>query len=111
MVAILMSSHDMQLQDAVDTVGELCFAVLDDFENLKDQIPSWGPDIDRDVSHYVRGLENCMIACLHWSFISGRYFGKEGANIRKTHVVKLLPKKTKSLPSSNMPVSGVRAVY
>jgi len=93
-----MHSEGMDLQDAIDRVGDMCIKVLEEFENLKSQLPSWNPKVDQDIKRYISGLENWFIACLHWSFLSGRYFGKEGPSIRETHVVKLLPKKSHKKP-------------
>ncbi|KIJ56930.1 hypothetical protein M422DRAFT_149352 [Sphaerobolus stellatus SS14] len=93
MVAILMNRYDMDLQSAVDAVGDMCVAALEEFEVLKDHLPSWEPSIDEAVSRYIQGLENWFVACLHWSFLSGRYFGKDGLRIRETHIVHILPKK------------------
>jgi alpha-muurolene/germacrene-A/gamma-muurolene/(+)-delta-cadinol synthase len=90
MVVILMKVERLALQDAVDRVGDMCCGVLDTFQNNLKLLPKWGPHIDKDVESYIRGLESWLIACLHWSFLSGRYFGAKGQEIKKTRVVELL---------------------
>ncbi|KAI0327815.1 terpenoid synthase [Cubamyces sp. BRFM 1775] len=92
MIAVIMHRHNVGLQEAVDFVGTLCKASIDRFEHDRQLIPSWGPEIDRDVAVYVRGLQNWIVGSLHWSFESTRYFGMEGASIKKHRIVKLLPK-------------------
>lgn len=87
-----MREHDLELQEAINTVGDMCFSVLNDFQRYKRQLPSWG-QIDSDLSRYIAGLENWMIGCLHWGYMSGRYFGSEGLEIKKTGVVKLWPRR------------------
>ncbi|KAF8514883.1 terpenoid synthase [Hysterangium stoloniferum] len=95
MVIILMETHALELQDAVDYVGDMCITTLDKFREYKQDLPKWGTEVDRDVARFIRGLENWLIACLHWSFISGRYFGAQGLVARDTLTVELLPKKNR----------------
>ena len=91
MVVILMKVEGLELQEAVDHVGDMCCTVLETFQKKRKKIPKWGPQVDDDVERYLRGLESWLIACLHWSFMSGRYFGKKGSQIKKTGIVELLP--------------------
>lgn len=95
LVVLFMKQYDSQLQNAVNTVGDMCFTVLDNFETYKRRLPSWGSQVDKDLGRYIEGLENFMIGCLQWGYMSGRYFGTEGPNIKETRVVKLLPRRTK----------------
>jgi alpha-muurolene/germacrene-A/gamma-muurolene/(+)-delta-cadinol synthase len=91
MVVILMRVEGLGLQEAVDHVGDMCCSVLEVFQRSKRNLPKWGPQIDGDVERYLRGLESWLVACLHWSFLSGRYFGKKGLAIKETRIVELLP--------------------
>lgn len=91
MIPIVMRTRGLKLQEAVDFVGDLCdFSILR-FLEAKKKMPSYdhGGHIDRQVAHYVRGLEDWMVGSLHWSFESGRYFGREGKGVKKSRVVKL----------------------
>lgn len=92
MIAVIMHRQDLGLQEAVDAVGVLCKASIDRFEQDRRLLPSWGPEIDRDVATYVQGLQNWIVGSLHWSFESTRYFGKDGVSVKKHRLVKLLPK-------------------
>ena len=101
MVIIIMRSQGVDLQTAVDAVGDMCCRTLDAFGNFRKRLPSWGPKIDEDVGRYVGGLENWIVACLHWGFMSGRYFGAKGPEIKKTGIVELLPSRQTLKPILN----------
>jgi len=66
----------------------LCNHVLDDFTN------DWGPEIDREVETYVKGLQvvDLMGGLLGWSFNTERYFGKEAKVVKPNCLVTLLPR-------------------
>ncbi|KAJ7228636.1 terpenoid synthase [Mycena pura] len=91
MIVILMKYHGHTLQSAIDYVGELCRFTIDAFQRDRESLPSWGPEIDDMVQRYVGGLENWIVGSLHWSFMTERYFGKSGADVKKNRFVALLP--------------------
>lgn len=92
MIAVMVEQQGLSLQEAVDFVGELCKESIDRFETDRHKVPSWGPDVDRDVEIYLHGLQNWIVGSLHWSFESTRYFGHEGAAIKKHRKIELLPR-------------------
>lgn len=96
MIVILMKHHGLSLQGAVNYVGELCKQTIDAFVENQQSIPSWGPEIDTDVTVYVKGLQDWIVGSLHWSFVTERYFGRDGAKVKKYRVVKLLSKVNKN---------------
>ncbi|KAI0820240.1 terpenoid synthase [Trametes gibbosa] len=100
MIAILMNIRGLDLQSAVDHVGELCKQTIDVFIENREKIPSFGPDLDRDVAMYVQGLQDWIVGSLHWSFMTKRYFGTAGAEIKRHRVVKLLSRKGGDHPQS-----------
>ncbi|KAI0823518.1 terpenoid synthase [Trametes gibbosa] len=100
MISILMNIRGLDLQSAVDHVGELCKQTIDVFIENREKIPSFGPDLDRDVAMYVQGLQDWIVGSLHWSFMTKRYFGTAGAEIKKHRVVKLLSRKGGDHPQS-----------
>lgn len=91
MIPIAMRTLGLNLQEAVDFVGDLCAAAMSRFLAAKRRLPSFdrGGRIDHEVALYTRGLEDWIIGSLHWSFESSRYFGKEGKGVKKRRVVKL----------------------
>jgi hypothetical protein len=70
----------------------MCKQSIDRFVEEQAHLPSWSPAIDRDVAVYVDGLANWIVGSLHWSFLSERYFQKDGARIKRERVVDLLPR-------------------
>ncbi|KAG7094684.1 Sesquiterpene synthase Agr1 [Marasmius oreades] len=92
MIPVIMNEFQYDLQTAVDYVGSLCKESMDRFIDDRAQLPSWGPEIDRQVNIYVDGLADWMVGSLHWSFESERYFGKSGSEVKKTRVVNLIPR-------------------
>ncbi|KAH8117137.1 terpenoid synthase [Phellopilus nigrolimitatus] len=94
MVIILEANYGMELQAAMDYVGEMCRLTIENFIENKKRVPSFGcTQIDRDVAGYIQGLQDWIVGSLHWSFMSHRYFGTEGGEVKKHRYVKLLPKR------------------
>lgn len=91
MIPVVMHQRGLSLQEAVDFVGEMCKSTIDRFKAERDNLPSWGPEIDRQVNIYVKGLADWMVGSLHWSFESTRYFGTNGRKVKSTRIVELLP--------------------
>lgn len=93
MIAILMNLRGLDLQSAVDFVGDLCKQTIDAFVENQRSLPSFGPELDRDVAMYVQGLQDWLVGSLHWSFMTKRYFGDAGADVKQHRIVKLLPRR------------------
>jgi len=91
MIPVVMNERGLDLQAAVDFVGEMCKSAIDRFKTERANLPSWGLEIDRQVVIYVQGLADWIVGSLNWSFESTRYFGIHGHKIKKTRVVELLP--------------------
>ncbi|KAL1759644.1 isoprenoid synthase domain-containing protein [Schizophyllum commune] len=99
MIAVVMNERGLDLQGAVDFVGELCKQAIDRFNYARSCLPSWSPQIDRDVDVYADGLANWMVGSLHWSFETERYFGKDGHTVKATRVINLLPRRATAPPA------------
>lgn len=82
----------MGMQEAIDYAGDLCKQTMNVFTENKDLLPSWGAAVDADVQVYVQGLQDWIVGNLHWSFVTERYFGKRGAEIKATRILEVLPK-------------------
>lgn len=61
MIVILMTYHGHNLQSAVDYVGDLCSQTIDAFVKNRDNLPSWGPEVDDMVQRYVQGLQDWIV--------------------------------------------------
>ena len=92
MIVILMKHRGLDLQSAVDYVGNMCKSAIDRFIAERGCLPSWGPEIDEQVKIYVDGLADWIVGSLHWSFDSERYFGKLGLEVKATRKVTLYPR-------------------
>ena len=92
----MMAHRKLTLQQAVDYVGELCRDTISGFMENENRIPSWERDIDNDVAIYVKGLKDWIVGSLHWSFMTERYFGEAGMEVKKTRIVALFPKKRRT---------------
>ena len=93
MIVVVMKQDGLDLQSAVDFVGQLCQQSIDRFIEERANLPSWGPEIDRQVDIYVDGLRDWIVGSLHWSFESERYFGKTGLEVKRSRIVNLLPRR------------------
>lgn len=93
MIVVVMNQEGLDLQSAVDFVGDLCRQSIERFVAERASLPSWGPEIDSQVDIYVDGLADWIVGSLHWSFESERYFGKIGLEVKKTRTVTLLPRR------------------
>ncbi|KAF5664694.1 hypothetical protein FHETE_6965 [Fusarium heterosporum] len=77
-------------QEAFNTVGDLLEQRYEEWERTIAQLPSWGPKTDVHVARYIQGIQDVVQANVTWSFQSGRYFGKQAAEIRRTRMVDVM---------------------
>jgi len=92
-LTVLMNQYNWDLQQAADHVGVHFKALLDSFYADKARLPSWGPKLDPIVAKFVMAMENWFIGNCDWSFETQRYFGPQHAEIKRTRIVKLYPKR------------------
>lgn len=97
MVVVVMTHHNLTLQQAIDYVGALCCGAIDRFLDNKDRVPKWGSDkVDQDVQLYIKGLEDWIVGSLHFNFLTDRYFGADGELVKQTRIVKIMEKKLRA---------------
>jgi len=94
MIPVVMHERGLDLHCSVDFVGDMCRQSMERFVADRERLPSWGAEIDKQVNVYVEGLADWIVGTLHWSFISERYFGKGGQEVKQSRLVKLLPFRT-----------------
>ena len=56
-----MHEKGLNLQEAVNFVGELCKKCIERFEHDRQHVPSWGPELDYQVEIYIDGLQNWIV--------------------------------------------------
>jgi alpha-muurolene/germacrene-A/gamma-muurolene synthase len=91
MICVFMFHDGLTVQQAMDRVGDMCKYTIDTFSENQARIPSWGGDVDRDAKLYVDGLKAWIAGSLHWSFMTKRYFGDNGALAKATRIIELFP--------------------
>jgi alpha-muurolene/germacrene-A/gamma-muurolene synthase len=94
MICVFMTNDGLDLQQAVDRVGEMCKQAIDTFIENQARVPSWGDRLDKDVKLYVNGMQEWISGSLQWSFLTKRYFGDNGQLVKATRVVELLSQET-----------------
>ena len=95
-LTVLMESKGLNLQEAADHAGVLFGDLVSRFIAERKKLPSWGPDLDRDVGRYVDAIGHWVVGNLYWSFETPRYFGSALEDVKRTRIVKLRPRKAKS---------------
>ena len=91
-LTIAMHQLNTDFEGAMEWVVNYHTEIETKFLDGLKRIPSWGPELDRQVQQYIYGLANFPRGNDCWNFESGRYFGSKGREIQKTRVVPLLPK-------------------
>jgi len=87
-----MRQHMLDLDGAMDWACKYHEGMQRRFLTPVMQVPSFGDEVDRDVSEYIFHLANWVQGNTCCSYECGRYFGDKGLEVRRTGVVALLPK-------------------
>ncbi len=62
MICILQEHYGMDLQEAMDYVGEMCRMTMENFKENAKRLPSFGSaEVDADVAAYVKALQDWMV--------------------------------------------------
>jgi len=85
-----MKNHKTDLQGAIDHIAELSGQRVQNFLQAKAEVPLWDGETNQNVVNYIRGLEDWMAGTLYWSFLSKRYFGEKGEEVKRCGLVQLL---------------------
>ena len=82
----------------LDMAGAMNWACQHHYEKqakflaLREQVPSFGPEVDEALKEYVDLLGNMTRANYCWHFECKRYFGDMGLEVQKGRYVSVLPK-------------------
>ncbi|EJD08331.1 terpenoid synthase [Fomitiporia mediterranea MF3/22] len=114
-VTVVMHELNVGLDAAMQWVLNFHRETEAKFLDAVKRVPSFGPEIDRQVKHCVNGLANWPRGSDCWNFESGRYFGSKGLEVQKSREVALLPKVEKptkdgSLRRENVVVPLIEAL-
>ena len=91
MFSFLQRTRGMSMQEAADYSGVIWLGLLDKFREGQQEIRSFGPEVDKMVKTYFRGIENWIVGNIHWSYDCHRYFGVRGQEVKATKTAKLGP--------------------
>jgi len=94
LMTVTMHQFNCDINDAMARAAKYQAELQTDFLNQRKMLPSWGPDIDKQINEYIPGVANWCRAYDCWCFESHRYFGDKGLEIQQTRCVPLLPKFT-----------------
>jgi hypothetical protein len=73
----------------MDIAGGFFADYAEEFGKWKEQLPSWGSEIDAAVSEYVKGMAACVRGYIEWSLTGSRYFGTSVEEVKRTRRVLL----------------------
>ncbi|KAI0061988.1 terpenoid synthase [Artomyces pyxidatus] len=92
-VTVVMHELDTTLDAALEWVHRRHTAVLAEFIDGRNNLPSFGSaELDRQVAEYVENIGHEVRGLESWCFESRRYFGDRGLEVQKHRIVELLPK-------------------
>ncbi|KAL5510885.1 hypothetical protein ACEPAG_4642 [Sanghuangporus baumii] len=91
-LTVVMQELKFDPQGAIQWAVDYHSKVQTKFLDGLNQLPSWSPNVDRQLRRYLSGLANFARGNICWSFESSRYFGNEGLEYQKTRLVPLFPK-------------------
>ena len=89
LITVIMEERAIGLQEAFDAAEQFFENYVEEFLSCKGLLPSWGPEVDEQVSRYVTGLECCVRGYIEWSLSGPRYFGDMVEEVRRTRRVVL----------------------
>ncbi|CCM03654.1 uncharacterized protein FIBRA_05798 [Fibroporia radiculosa] len=92
LVTVTMHEFHLTVNEAMNWAVDYHSKLQGKFLDGLKKVPSWGPEMDKQVADYLSDLGNCPRGNLCWNFESGRYFGDKGAEVERTRCVPLLPK-------------------
>ncbi|KAJ8473020.1 hypothetical protein ONZ45_g16452 [Pleurotus djamor] len=73
LVYCVMVERRLKLQEAIDAVVEMLKERVQDYLRLKRSLPSFGPQVDKELVRYLAGLEHYVQGTVVW-YYSPRYF-------------------------------------
>ena len=88
-----MHQFNLDLYHAADWVAKYHKTVEARFLDALTRLPSFNPEVDAALQEYVNDVAGWPRGNDSWRFESGRYFGKDGAEVRKTGKTPLLEKR------------------
>ncbi|KAF8752969.1 Terpenoid synthase [Rhizoctonia solani] len=98
LVCVAMHHNSLDLAGAIDFVNQLTRKRLDEYVEIKANLPSFGSGLDEQLARYLEGIEYCVQGFIDWTFLTPRYFGAEAAQVKETGVVNIIAPITLDTP-------------
>ncbi|KAL0573035.1 hypothetical protein V5O48_008928 [Marasmius crinis-equi] len=92
LVCVLKHAYKLNLQEAVDMLTRMIQDRVQDYVDLKQRLPSFGPKVDAALKQYHTALEHFVQGCIVWYYSSPRYFRDVEPLEKKEVVIELFPK-------------------
>jgi len=73
----------------MDIAGDFFANYVKEFNMWKENLPSWGSEVDAAVAEYIKGMGAGVRGYIEWSFSGPRYFGSSVEKVKKTRRVAL----------------------
>ncbi|KAF4575315.1 terpene cyclase [Pleurotus pulmonarius] len=89
LVTVVIQQFRMNIQDAINYIGNLHERLVDQFLEQWKCIPVFGGPVDAEVRAYCDMLGEWVRGNDSWSFESERYFGRKGTEVQANRVVRL----------------------
>lgn len=70
LVFCIMHECNVGLQTAIDILTEMLAQRVEDYIELKNRLPSFGPDVDLELGRYLHALENFVQGTVLWYYLS-----------------------------------------
>ena len=67
-----MVEHQVELQEAIDILVDMVRSRVDEYVNLKGQLPSFGHEVDQELSKYHTAWEHFVQGTVIWYYLSPR---------------------------------------
>ncbi|KAK5660833.1 hypothetical protein OQA88_12204 [Cercophora sp. LCS_1] len=80
----VMQKEGLSMQEAMDRMGAMLEGCYKRWYGALARMPVWGESVDGEVLRYVEICRDVALGCLHWSFLTGRYLGMQGGEVRRT---------------------------
>ena len=87
LITVVKKEYHLELQDALDWLGEYTDGVVEKFTSDRASLPRWTPEIEKKMDRYIDGLGHWAKGNEAWSFESKRYHGNDGLRVKELGAV------------------------
>ncbi|KAG8739728.1 hypothetical protein FRC10_005225 [Ceratobasidium sp. 414] len=95
LVSVTMQDKQLDLKGAMDYIFQLACRRVEEYVQAKQQLRSFGPELDPQVALYVQGIEYCIQGFIDWTSVMP---GAEVEKVRDTGTVDITAPVAPSAP-------------